>query len=468
MTMPIAPTDARARAIAGALASYAAAAVLWTGAHYAGLGLPVWALLAPRWLGAAFLALYALKRRSLTAWILVAMVVGAELGHDFPAAAVQLRVLSLVFLRLIKTIIAPLIFATLVVGIAGHSDLKQVGRMGVKSLIYFEVVTTLALFIGLAAINLSKAGVGIQLPAAPQAEVTVVPKQSVQEILLHVFPENIAKSVAEGQVLQVVVFSILFGVALAMLSEEKRRPMLAFAGSLAETMFKFTNLVMLFAPVGVGAAIAYTVGHMGLGVLVNLFKLLATLYAALAAFLVFVLLPVALIARVPLRRFCLAVAEPVSIAFATTSSEAALPRAMEAMEAIGVPRQIVAFVMPTGYSFNLDGSTLYLALASVFVAQAAGVQLSWGQQLLMVFTLMLTSKGVAGVPRATLVILLGTAASFNLPTEPIFIILGIDELMDMARTSVNVIGNCLATVVIARWEGEFGKEHPSAVVKDAL
>jgi proton glutamate symport protein len=274
--------------------------------------------------------------------------------------------------------------------------------------------------------------------------------------------------VAEGQVLQVVIFSILFAIALALISEEKRRPMLAFAESLSETMFKFTNIVMLFAPIGVGAAIAYTVGHMGLGILGNLAKLLATLYVALIAFMVLVLLPVSLLAGVPIKRFVRAIAEPVSIAFATTSSEAALPRAMEAMVAIGVPRQIVAFVIPTGYSFNLDGTTLYLSLASIFVAQAAGIHMDFGRQLMMVFTLMLTSKGVAGVPRASLVILLATAASFNLPVEPIFIVLGIDELMDMARTSVNVIGNCLASVVIARWEGEFGKEEPSPVVQEAV
>jgi proton glutamate symport protein len=457
------------RFLAGAMAAFAAAACLWAGDHYGFFPLPAASLAFPRWIAVASLAGYAYARGSLTAWILVAMAAGAEFGHDFPAAAVNLRVLSLVFLRLIKTILAPLLFSTLVVGIAGHSNLRQVGRMGIKALVYFEVVTTIALFIGLAAINLSRAGVGIHLPPAAQHSDQPVPaKQTASDVILHVFPENVAKSVAEGQVLQVVVFSLIFAVALALLGEAKRRPMLGLCESLSETMFKFTNIVMLFAPVGVGAAIAYTVGHMGLGILVNLFKLLATLYAALAAFLVFVLLPVALIARVPLGKFMRALAEPVSIAFATTSSEAALPRAMEAMESIGVPRPIVAFVMPTGYSFNLDGSTLYLSLASVFVAQAAGVELSFGRQLLMVFTLMLTSKGVAGVPRATLVILLGTAASFNLPTEPIFIILGIDELMDMARTSVNVIGNCLATVVIARWEGEFGRAHPSAVVKDAL
>ncbi len=421
-----------------------------------------------RWIAIAGLVSYAFGRKSLTTWILVSMAIGAELGHDWPGVAVNLRVLSLVFLRMIKTVIAPLLFATLVVGIAGHSNLKQVGRMGIKALVYFEAVTTLALFIGLAAINISKAGVGVNLPPSAHTETLAAKRQAATDIILHIFPENVALSVAEGQVLQIVVFSIVFGIALALVSENKRRPVLSFAESLSETMFKFTNIVMLFAPVGVGAAIAYTVGHMGLGVLVNLFKLLATLYVALLVFLFAVLLPVALLARVPLRKFLKAIAEPVSIAFATTSSEAALPRAMEGMEAIGVPRQIVAFVMPTGYSFNLDGTTLYLSLASVFVAQAAGIQMIWSQQLLMVFTLMLTSKGVAGVPRASLVILLGTAASFNLPVEPIFIILGIDELMDMARTSVNVIGNCLATAVIARWEGEFGKEEPSAVIREAV
>jgi len=426
-------------------------------------------LIVSRWAVVAGFAWYALLKKSLTTWIFVSMVAGAELGFDFPGVAGQMKVLSMIFLRLIKTIIAPLVFATLVTGIAGHSSLKQVGRMGLKALIYFEIVTTLALFIGLAAINYTKAGVGIVLsPVTDTSQIVRVEKQTIPQVILSVFPENVAKSVADGHVLQVVVFSIIFGIALAMLAEEKRRPMLVFCGSLSEVMFKFTNIIMLFAPIGVGAAIAYTVGHMGLGILVNLFKLLATLYAALIIFMLTVLLPAALLAKVPLRRFIKAIIEPVSIAFATTSSEAALPRAMEAMEAIGVPRKVVAFVMPTGYSFNLDGSTLYLSLASVFVAQAAGIDMSWGSQLAMVFTLMLTSKGVAGVPRATLVILLGTAASFNLPVEPIFIILGIDELMDMARTSVNVIGNCLATVIIAKWEGEFGSEKPPSVVMDAV
>ena len=413
-----------------------------------------------RWLVILVFFAYAWRRKSLTTWIFVAMLAGAEVGNDWPGVAINLRLLSLIFLNLIRTVIAPLLFSTLVVGIAGHASLKQVGRMGIKALVYFEVVTTLALLIGLAAINFTKAGVGVTMPAATTpSQVNAPPPQSASDIILHIFPENIAKSVAEGQVLQIVVFSIIFGIALALVKESKRQPVLSFCESLSETMFKFTNIVMMFAPVGVGAAIAYTVGHMGLGVLVNLFKLLLTLYAALLAFIVCVLLPVAVMARVPIREFAKAIAEPVSIAFATTSSEAALPRAMEQMERIGVPRQIVAFVIPTGYS-----SSLYLSLASVFVAQVAGIQMSFGQQLLMVFTLMLTSKGVAGVPRAALVILLGTVASFHLPVEPVFIILGIDELMDMARTSVNVLGNCLASVVVARWEGQF-KTEPGAAIR---
>ena len=423
--------------------------------NYNLLPIPELNLIFARWIAIGGICLYGIKKNSLTTWILISMVIGAEIGHDFPSVAVNLQVLSKVFLKMIKTIVAPLIFATLVFGIAGHSDLKQVGRMGWKSILYFEVVTTIALFIGLIAINISKAGVGIKIPAGVHEELPTVASQTLNDIILHIFPENIAKSIAEGQVLQIVIFSIIFGIALAMVREDKRLPVLKFAESLSEVMFKFTNVVMFFAPIGVGAAIAYTVGHMGLGILLNLLQLLVTLYVALIAFLVLVLLPIALIVGVPIVKFLKAIAEPVSIAFATTSSEAALPRAMEEMELIGVPRKIVAFVMPTGYSFNLDGTTLYLSLASIFVAQAAGIELSLSKQLLMVFTLMLTSKGVAGVPRASLVILSGTAASFGLPVWPIFIIMGIDELMDMARTSVNVIGNCLATIVIAKWEGEF-------------
>jgi len=414
------------------------------------------ALAISRWLAIVMLVWYGFRRKSLTTWILISMVMGAEFGHDFPSIAVHLNIFSKIFLRMVKTIIAPLLFATLVVGIAGHSSLKQVGRMGWKSIVYFEVVSTIALFIGLFAINLSKAGVGVVIPPEmAQQSVPEVKPQTFEEIVLHIFPENIAKAIYEGQVLQIVVFSILFGIAVAMLREQHRRRMVNFAESLSEAMFKFTNLVMYLAPIAVFAAIAYSVGHMGLGILGNLFKLLATLYMALLIFLLGVLLPVALLLKIPVRNFIRAVSEPATIAFATTSSESALPIAMESMEKFGVPRKIVAFVIPTGYSFNLDGTTLYLSLATIFVAQVAGIHLALSQQLLIVFTLMLTSKGVAGVPRASLVILLGTAASFGLPAWPIFIILGIDELMDMARTAVNVIGNCLATAVIARWEKEF-------------
>jgi proton glutamate symport protein len=444
------------------------ACVLWAIGHYGGVAISAGLHQTIRWAAMLTLCGYAWARRSLTAWIFAGMLLGIEIGHDWPATARNLQVLSAIFLRLIKTIVAPLIFATLVVGIAGHSNLKQVGRMGIKAIIYFELVTTIALFIGLAAINLSQAGAGVkQPPGAAPAQISTQP-QKAADIILHVFPENIAKAVAEGQVLQVVVFSIIFAIALAMIGDDKRRTMLAFCESLSEVMFKFTNIVMLFAPFGVCGAMAYTVATGGFGVLVNLLKLLATLYAALVVFLLFVILPVILIARLPLRRFIQAVAEPVSIAFATASSEAALPRAMENMEAFGAPRRIVAFVLPTGYSFNLDGSTLYLALASVFVAQAAGIHLSLGQQLVMMLTLMLTSKGVAGVPRAMLVVLSGTVDSFHLPMWPVLILLGVDQLMDMGRTATNVLGNCLATAVVARWEGELGKETPSSTVMNAV
>src|SRR6202167_4110729 len=401
-----------------------------------------------RWTGLAAIGAGGWRRGSLTYWIFFAMLLGGEIGLDRPQFAEHLRVFSDIFLRLIKVIVAPLICGTLVTGIAGHGNLRSVGRIGVTSLIYFEIVTTLGLFIGLGAINISRAGEGL---TATAAATSMGPAPSAaplhwDDFLLHVFPEN--------QILQVAVFSVLFGIALGRLSESKRAPMLGFCESLTATMFAFTNLVMYFAPVGVGAAMAYTVGHMGIAVLLPLGKLLLTGYSALGFFLLVVLLPIALFARLPIGRFVRAVAEPATIAFATSTSEAALPRAMECMEAFGVPRRIVAFVIPAGYSFNLDGSTLYLAVASIFVAQVAGIHLTWLQQLFMVFTLMVTSKGVAGVPRAVLVVLLATAATFHLPTEPIFIILGIDALMDMARTAVNVIGNCLACAVIARWEGE--------------
>lgn len=419
------------------------------------VSLPALALDALRWLAILLIAADAWKRRSLTGWIVVGLLAGAEFGHDWPAAAEKVQFLGTIFLRLIKVIIAPLLFGTLVVGIAGHADLKKVGRLGVKALVYFEIVSILTLIIGFAAIDISRAGAGVHLPpaAATGAPLNAAPHTAAQ-IITDIFPENIAKSVAEGQVLQVVVFSVLFAMALALVPEPKRRPMVEVAESLSEVMFKFTNMVMYTAPVGVFGAIAYTVGHLGLGVLLPLLKLLATMYVALIIFIVGVLLPVALIVKTPLRAFLRAVTEPVTIAFATASSEAALPRAMEEMERFGVRRETVAFVLPTGYSFNLGGSSLYQALALVFIAQAAGMHLTIGQQTVMLLTLLISSKGTAGVARASLVIVLAAAAQFHLPMEPLFLLFGIDQLMDMGRTAVNVLGNCLACVVVARWEGE--------------
>jgi proton glutamate symport protein len=353
-----------------ALVLIAVAALATTGQSLGIVHVPYTVLASIRWIALASLVVYGCISPSLTTWIILGMLVGGEMGHDFPGFALSLRLLAQIFLRLIKVIIAPLLFATLVSGIAGHADLKKVGRMGVKAILYFELVTTVALFIGLAAINVSKAGVGAQIPAGT-AESIKTEKMSAAETVLHVFPENIAKSVAENQILQVVVFSILFGIALAMVKNpDKRRPMVAFTESLTEVMFKFTNIVMLFAPVGVLGAVAYTVASSGAGLLGSLAKLLLSLYAALIVFLVIVLLPIAWMAKIPVRPFIRAIAEPTSIAFGTSSSEAALPPAMEQMEAFGVPRPIVAFVMPTGYSFNLAGSTLYLSLAAMFVAQA--------------------------------------------------------------------------------------------------
>ena len=433
-------------------ATIAIAVSLLAGAQI--LTLPALIPLLLRWLAIVLIAAYATSRRSLTAWILVGLLAGAELGHDAPTIALKLQFLGAIFLRLIKVIIAPLLFATLVVGIAGHADLKKVGRLGIKSLLYFEVVSTIALLIGFAAINISRAGEGVRLPAAAATEALNATPHTAAQLITDIFPENIAKSVAEGQVLQVVVFSILFAMALALVPEPKRRPLLAFAESLSETMFKFTNLVMYAAPIGVFGAVAYSVGHLGLGVLLPLLKLLATMYVALVFFITCVLFPIALLVRVPIKRFLQAVAEPVTIAFATASSEAALPRAMEQMESFGVPRETVAFVLPTGYSFNLDGSSLYQSLALLFVAQAAGIHLTFAQQAVMLLTLFVSSKGTAGVARASLVIVLAAASSFHLPTEPLFLLFGIDQLMDMGRTAVNVLGNCLACVVVARWEGE--------------
>ncbi len=406
-----------------------------------------------------------LGSRSLTQWILFAMVVGVFLGWLFPKAsypdlAVVFTLLSSLFIRMIQSLIAPLIFATLVIGIAGHGDdIKKVGRLALKSLIYFEVVTTLALFIGLAAVNITRPGVGIKPPqTAEKAQELAKNQGTLTTIVEHIVPKSVIKAAAENEVLQIVFWAIIFAIALTQIKEKHRHTLLEGLEALSEVMFKFVGIVMKFAPIGVGAAIAATVGDSGLDVLKNLAMLIVTLYLALVVFLLLVLLPIAYFFRVPIKRFGKAIAEPALIAFSTTSSEAALPKAMLAMEALGVPKRIVAFVMPTGYSFNLDGTTLYLAVASIFCLQASGVEITWGQQIVLMLALMLTSKGVAAVPRASLVILSGTLISFKYPVEAVGVILGVDALMDMARTTVNLIGNCLATVVMARWEGEF-KDH---------
>jgi proton glutamate symport protein len=420
------------------------------------------ALTAVRWVVLALAITYGLQRKTLTTWIVISMLIGCEVGYTFPEIALKLNVLSGVFLRLIKTIIAPLIFATLVVGIASHTNLKQVGRMGLKALIYFEVVTTIALFIGLAAINLTKAGEGANMQAqeaqTQRANQLLSQKQS-HDVILDIFPENIAKAVADGQVLQVVVFSVIFAVALALLTDEKKKPMLTFAEGLSDVMFKFTHIVMYVAPLAVGGALAYSVANMGFGVLKSLFMLVGTLYMALIAFVLLVLVPICLIIRLPFRKFIRAISEPVSIAFATATSEAALPKAMENLEKFGIPRKIVSFVLPTGYSFNLDGSTLYLSLAAVFIAQTVGKPLTLWEQVYMCVVLILTSKGVAGVRGASFVILVSTVESIGLDPEKAFAILAVDAIMDMGRTAINVTGNCVATAVVARWEGEF-PENP--------
>ena len=420
------------------------------------------------------------RRISLSQWILISMVIGILLGWAFPDsardahagwAASDLNILSTVFLRMIKSLIVPLLAATLIVGIAGHGDdMKRVGRLALRSVIYFEIVTTIALAVGLLAVNIVKPGRGVDLGAAPTQDVAslATTHPTISGMVEHTVPDSFFEAARTNQVLQVVFFSILFAVALAKVQGPSKNFMLSLCESLSEVMFKFVGVVMAYAPIGIGAAIAVTVSKGGIGILRNLGLLVGTLYGSLVVFAVFVLIPIALAFRVPLSRFVRAVREPWLIAFTTASSEAAFPLAMERMEQLGVPRRIVAFVLPTGYSFNLDGSTLYLALASVFAAQAGGIDMPIATQLYMMLKLMLTSKGVAAVPRAALVILMGALTQFGLPLQAVAVILGVDALMDMARTSLNVIGNCLATVVMARLEGEFDRPAASTPIADAV
>jgi proton glutamate symport protein len=419
--------------------------------------------IALRWLALALFIPYAVRRRSLLVWTFFAMLAGAELGIDAPAIAAQTHFLGDIFLRLIRMIVAPLIFGGIVTGIAGHNQLSGVGRVAIKALIFFEVVTTFGLLLGAIAIDITQAGAGVTLPSVLQTSAPVAHPETWQQILLNIFPENIAKAVAENQILQVAVFALLFGTALALLPEPKRAPLLSVLQSLTETMFRLTRLIMVMAPIAAGAALAYTVGSMGIATLLPLGKLLVTCYVALLIFTV-VLAVILLIARIPVGKFAAAVAEPAALGFATTSSEAALPLAMERMEEFGVPRWIVSFVIPTGYSFNMTGSSIYLSMAALFAAQAAGLHLSIPQQIVLLATLMLTSKGIAGVPRATLVILMAVASSFQIPAAAVLMLLGIDTLMDMGRTAMNVIGNCMAAAVVARWEGELNvpQELPSS------
>ncbi|MBN9660624.1 MAG: dicarboxylate/amino acid:cation symporter [Acidobacteria bacterium] len=393
-----------------------------------------------------------MKKLSLTSWIFIAMALGIAVGHFLPDVGKQLTPVSNIFIRMIKSIIAPLLFATLVVGIAGSGSAKAMGRIGAKAIIYFEIVTTAALVVGLMFVNLLKPGVGVALQSGAPDPNLPTTHLTFASILEHTFPNSIFDSMAKGEVLQMVVFCFLFGTACTALGA-RAEPVVKFLQSLAEIMFEYTKYVMYLAPFGVGAAMAATIGNKGINVLGNLGKLVLTLYGALAFFVIIVLGLVVVITRIPARRFWHWVKEPYILAFSTASSEAALPMALENMQRFGVPKHIVAFVLPTGYSFNLDGSTLYLSLASVFVAQAAGVDMPLSQQIMMMLTLMLTSKGVAAVPRASLIVLAGTLATFKLPLEGIAIILGVDTLMDMARTSVNLLGNCLASAVVARWEG---------------
>jgi len=395
------------------------------------------------------------------------MVAGILVGVLFPQFGKHLKIISTIFLHLIKCIVVPLIFSTLVVGIAGHAnELKTVGRLALKSLLYFEFATTLALVIGLTVVNLARPGAGVQLPkSADTGKELAATHLTVDSFLEHVVPQSFFDSAARNDVLQVVIYAVIFGIALARVQGRSRETVLNFFAGLSEVMFKFTSVVMALAPFGVGAAMAYTIGQHGFGILLSLGKLVFTLYGALLLYIGLVLIPIMLLARIPIGRFFRTVREPALLAFSTASSEAALPDALRLMERFGVPRRIVAFVLPTGYSFNLDGSTLYLALASMFVAQAAGIELPISQQILMLLTLMLTSKGVAAVPRASLVILSGTLAAFKLPLEGVALILGVDAFLDMARTSVNLLGNCLASAVIARWEGELQPEQ--AEVKSA-
>ncbi|MEE3349033.1 MAG: cation:dicarboxylase symporter family transporter [Candidatus Gastranaerophilaceae bacterium] len=413
-----------------------------------------------------------MKHSKLTALIFLALILGVIVGHFAPDFAVKMHPLASIFLRMIKMIIAPLLFSTLVVGIAGHGDAKSMGKIGLKTIIYFEIVTTLALIIGLTMANIFKPGVGFVIGTGEhainmQAAGIVAASEahtSIWQMVLDIFPTSIVDAMATGNLLQIVVFSIFFSIAICA-CKEKARPILDLLESVSQVMFKFTEYVMYFAPLGIFGAIAHTVGANGLAILKNYFKVIGALYIAFAVFVVLVLFIVCKIVRISFRNLLRALQEPAFLAFTTASSEAAFPKAMDIMERFGVPKNIIGFVMPTGYTFNLDGSTLYLAMAVLFSSQLVGIHLDINQQIIIMIALMLTSKGVAGVPRAALIVLAGTLASFNIPILGVAILLGIDQILDMGRTTVNLIGNCVATVVIARWENVFNYEKMEEFVR---
>ena len=413
-----------------------------------------------------------MKHSKLTLLIFAALILGVVFGHFCPDIAVKMRVLAVIFLRMVKMIIAPLLFATLVIGLAGHGDVKKLGKVGLKTIIYFEIVTTLALIIGLTMGNIFNPGKGFGAGVAnpellKEAGLMAVttPHTSVSEMIMNIFPTSIIQSMAEGNLLQIVVFAIFFAVAICAVGQ-KAKPVMDVLESVSQIMFKFTEYVMYFAPLGIFGAIAATVGSNGLSILKNYFKIIFSLYTALAVFVLLVLFIACKYARISLRNLLKVIQEPAVLAFTTASSEAAFPKAIDLMERFGVPQNIVSFVMPTGYTFNLDGSTLYLAMAVIFSSQICGIDLGLNQQILIMLALMLTSKGIAGVPRVSLVVLAGTLASFNIPLIGVAILLGIDQILDMGRTTVNLIGNCVATVVIARWENVFDYDKMNAYIKE--
>lgn len=401
--------------------------------------------------------------KRLTLHIFIALVAGILFGWLLPQYAVKMQPLGDLFLRMVKMIIAPLIFATLTVGIAGHGNVKNLGKIGLKTIIYFEIATTIALILGLVMANILKPGAGFNIDISSMSLAMVEQMQhtpqglSLAQMLVHSVPVSVVESMAKGDLLQIVVFAIFFALAVCAVGQ-KARPVLDFLQSTCDIMFKFTEYVMKFAPLGVFGAISATIGQNGIGILVSYGKLIAITYLSLIAFIVIVLVLACRIINVPFLGILKAIKDPALLAFTTASSEAALPKAMEIMEKFGVPKSIVSFVMPMGYTFNLDGSTLYLTLATLFCAQVVGINIPLEQQLMIMFTLMLTSKGIAGVPRVSLVILTGTLSSFGFPVVGVAVLLGIDQILDMGRTTVNLIGNCVATTVVARWENEFDHE----------